>query len=165
MEMEVRGKDGRIEIKWSLSKDTSSWSFLTSLANTTSAGATESIQLALIDITKYPSVLRKYCALSANIPMLVKSLTKKRWRQKTSKITFPFYGKLREGAKRIWAWSGWATSANKTSTMPTSILYLWGCLASSMMGMMLVRFLATLIRSRPVLWLNSTAYTTPVCMR
>jgi hypothetical protein len=51
-------------------EDISSWSFLTSLANTTSAGAVESIQLALIDITKYPSVLRKCWALSAKIPLL-----------------------------------------------------------------------------------------------
>jgi hypothetical protein len=38
-----------------------------------------------------------------------------------------------------------------------------GCRASSMMGMMLVRFLAMLIRSRPDRCENSTAYTMPVC--
>lgn len=37
----------------------SSCSFFTSLANTASAGAVESIQLALIDITKCPPFLRK----------------------------------------------------------------------------------------------------------
>ena len=44
---------------------------------------------------------------------------------------------------------------------PISILYLCGCLASSIMGMMLVLFLATLIRSLPERWENSTAYTSP----
>ena len=33
--------------------------------------------------------------------------------------------------------------------MGTSILYFWGCLASSMMGMMLGRFFAMFTRSRP----------------
>ena len=44
---------------------------------------------------------------------------------------------------------------------PTSILYLWGCLASSIIGITFVLFLATLMRSRPDLWENSTAYTRP----
>ena len=41
--------------------------------------------------------------------------------------------------------------------LPTSILYLWGWRASSMMGMIFVRFLATLIKSRPLRCENSTA--------
>ncbi len=41
--------------------------------------------------------------------------------------------------------------------LPTSMRYLCGCRASSMMGMMLVRFFATLSRSRPDRWENSTA--------
>ena len=44
---------------------------------------------------------------------------------------------------------------------PISILYLCGCLASSIIGIILVRFLATLIRSRPLRCENSTAYTSP----
>jgi len=59
-------------------------------------------------------------------------------------------------------WSGWATSEKITSTMPTSMRYLAGCLASSMMGITLVRFFAMLTKSLPLLWENSTAYTTPV---
>ena len=47
---------------------------------------------------------------------------------------------------------------------PISILYLCGCLASSIMGMTLVLFFATLIRSRPERWENSTAYTSPSWM-
>lgn len=54
-------------------------------------------------------------------------------------------------------WSGWATSENMTSTMPTSILYFAGCLASSIIGMTLVRFLAMFTKSLPLLWENSTA--------
>lgn len=50
---------------------------------------------------------------------------------------------------------------SKEQDSPTSILYLWGCLASSMIGMTFVLFLATLMRSRPDLWENSTAYTRP----
>jgi hypothetical protein len=42
-------------------------SLLTSLANTTSAGASESIQLALIEMTACPPFLRKWCALIATI--------------------------------------------------------------------------------------------------
>ena len=60
-------------------------------------------------------------------------------------------------------WLGCATSAKITSTMPTSMRYLCGWRASSMMGMMLVRFLATLMRSRPLRCENSTAYTRPSC--
>lgn len=44
---------------------------------------------------------------------------------------------------------------------PTNMRYLCGCRASSMMGMMLVLFFATLMRSRPDRWENSTAYTSP----
>ena len=61
----------------------------------------------------------------------------------------------------IRAWSGWATSANIQSTALTSILYLCGCLASSIMGITFVLFLAMFIRSRPLLWENSTANTRP----
>ena len=43
----------------------------------------------------------------------------------------------------------------------TSILYLWGCLASSMIGTTFMRFLAMLMRSRPERCENSTAYTMP----
>ncbi|KAG5458931.1 MAG: hypothetical protein BJ554DRAFT_759 [Olpidium bornovanus] len=59
------------------------------------------------------------------------------------------------------AWSGCATSAKMTSTMPTSMRYLCGWRASSMIGMTLVLFLAMLIKSRPGRCENSTAYTTP----
>lgn len=56
----------------------------------------------------------------------------------------------------------WANgNFRKQHDSPTSILYLWGCLASSMIGMTFVLFLATLIRSRPDLCENSTAYTRP----
>ena len=54
-------------------------------------------------------------------------------------------------------WSGCATSEKITSTMPTSIRYLAGCLASSIMGITLVLFFAMLTRSLPLLWENSTA--------
>ena len=47
-------------------------------------------------------------------------------------------------------------------TIPMSMRYLCGWRASSMIGMMFVRFLATLIRSRPGRCENSTAYTQPV---
>lgn len=40
---------------------------------------------------------------------------------------------------------------------PMSMRYLCGCRASSMTGIMLVRFLAKLMRSRPERWENSTA--------
>ena len=40
---------------------------LTSLANTASGGAVESIHDALIEITKWPPFLRKYCAFKATI--------------------------------------------------------------------------------------------------
>jgi len=43
----------------------------------------------------------------------------------------------------------------------TSILYLWGCRASSRIGMLLVFFLATFIRARPGGWENPTEYTSP----
>ena len=45
--------------------------------------------------------------------------------------------------------------------IPTRGLYLWGCLASSIIGTTLVLFFATLIRSLPDLCENSTAYTRP----
>ncbi|KAE9532299.1 hypothetical protein AGLY_009922 [Aphis glycines] len=51
------------------------------------------------------------------------------------------------------------TSAKIVSTIPINILYLCGCLASSIIGMIFVLFLATLIKSRPDLCENSTAYT------
>lgn len=41
--------------------------FLTSDAKTTSAGAVESMQFALMEITACPPFLRKWCALSATI--------------------------------------------------------------------------------------------------
>ena len=44
---------------------------------------------------------------------------------------------------------------------PISMRYLCGCRASSMTGIMLVRFLAKLMRSRPERWENSTAQTRP----
>ena len=50
------------------------------------------------------------------------------------------------------------------NSLPMSIRYLCGCLASSMIGTMLVLFFATLIRSRPERWENSTAYTRPSCI-
>eukprot|EP00966_Prymnesium_polylepis_P038711 898628-Prymnesium_polylepis.1 len=55
------------------------------------------------------------------------------------------------------AWSGCATSAKTQSTIPTSMRYFCGWRASSMIGMMLARFFATLIRSRPGRCENSTA--------
>ena len=51
---------------------------------------------------------------------------------------------------------GRATSAKTQSTIPMSMRYLVGWRASSMIGMMFVRFFATLIRSRPS-GANSTA--------
>ena len=124
-------------IAWSLSYGSSvscskgfnlsACSFLTSAANTASGLAVESMQEALMEMTKWPLFLRKCCAFRDTIR----------------------------------AWSGCATSAKMVSTIPTSMRYLCGCLASSMMGIMLVRFLATLMRSRPERWENSTAYTSP----
>lgn len=105
----------------------SACNFLTSAAKTASGWAVESIQDALMEMTKWPPFFRKYCEFSDTIR----------------------------------AWSGWATSAKTVSTIPTSIRYLCGWRASSMIGMMLVRFLATLIRSRPDRLENSTAYTSP----
>ena len=58
-------------------------------------------------------------------------------------------------SKIPWSGTAWA--------MPTSIRYFVGCLASSVMGMTLVLFLAMLTRSLPLRWENSTAYTNPVC--
>ncbi len=77
-----------------------------------------------------------------------------------------------------------ATSAKMQSTMPTNIRYLCGfnvsgdvqanhvlpagktylsgCRASSIMGIMFVRFVARLMRSRPLRWENSTAKTMPL---
>mmetsp|Transcript_23393 Transcript_23393/g.41387 ORF Transcript_23393/g.41387 Transcript_23393/m.41387 type:complete len:253 (-) Transcript_23393:211-969(-) len=62
----------------------------------------------------------------------------------------------------IRAWSGCATSAKMVSTMPMSMRYLRGWRASSMIGITLVRSFAMLIKSRPDLCENSTAYTRPV---
>lgn len=103
----------------------------------------------------------------------------------------PFFRKLCALRATILVWSGWATSAKMTSTipwrkqqcfnkqpcnkhsllfkcshyrnLPTSMRYLCGCRASSMMGIMLVLFLATFSKSLPDLWENSTAYTNPSC--
>ena len=58
-------------------------------------------------------------------------------------------------SKIPWSGTAWA--------MPTSIHYFVGCLASSVMGMTLVLFLAMLTRSLPLRWENSMAYTNPVC--
>lgn len=113
----------------------------------------------------------------------------------------PFFRKLWAFSATILVWSGWATSAKMTSTipkktretvnslynhmldinrqlhgcifwcaeaggryLPTSMRYLWGWRASSMMGIMLVLFFATFRRSRPDRWENSTAYTSPSCL-
>lgn len=45
----------------------SSCIFLTSAAKTTSAGAVESMQLALIETTMWPLFFRKWCALRPTI--------------------------------------------------------------------------------------------------
>lgn len=54
-----------------------------------------------------------------------------------------------------------------TNTEPsmkwTSYLYFKGCRASSIIGIILVLFLATFMRSLPDLCENSTAYTRPSC--
>lgn len=81
---------------------------------------------------------------------------------KVALLTYRNNKTIQKKQKR-WTWSGWATSENITSTMPTNIRYLAGCLASSMMGITLVRFFAMLTKSLPLLWENSTAYTIPVC--
>jgi len=49
-----------------------------------------------------------------------------------------------------------------TSTIPTRILYLAGYLASSMMGITFVLFLAIFNKSLPLLGEHSTTYTKPV---
>ena len=71
----------------------------------------------------------------------------------------PWHGIVRSGGMRQQhrPSSGCATSAKMTSTMETSIRYLSGWRASSMIGMMFVRDLATLMRSRPDRCENSTA--------
>lgn len=126
-----------------------SCSLFTSAAKTTSAGATESIQFALMDITACPPCFRNCSAFTPTMRAWSFWATSEKMTSTSGRSMRYLFG----------------CRASSTIAIHERTVNQREVAQSEYSRMMFVRFLAMFTRSRPDLTENSTAYTNPSCWK